>query len=99
MTPLLVFNFRERGIQDSCFESRFRLGKAGLDAFQKEMIVQVFGLTGMSFRGLNLSGMVKNDRYSALCNTQQLTNRRWRCDCNPRHDSAMVQLVVRQLGL
>ena len=50
------------------------MGKVGFDTFQKKMVTHSFWIDGNKLsRAKSLLGMVKNDPYSSLCNTQQLT--------------------------
>jgi len=52
----------------------FWLSHIGLNAFQKQMVAQGFGIDGNQLPAtISLLGIVIFNRYGTLCNTQQLT--------------------------
>ena len=59
------------------FNSHFRLGKVGFDAFQQEVVAQGFGIDGDELSGAkSATGTTMNDPDCSVCNSQQLTQRR-----------------------
>ena len=60
----------------TCIYSQFRLGKVGLDSFQKQVITQGFDIDGNQLAGAkSLFVMVKIDQHRSVCNNQHLTQR------------------------